>query len=196
LAEDGKMHKAIIYDALEQFILQLNGENLTLVEWGCKQGIASMLVLDYIREKQLDIEVAKVILIDDDTKALSRAEIHTKIFVNDTIEIMKLNSKKDNFLKEFHNISSENILNIFANDKENVNLELLSNIHFTNAYFMCVSNTNSVVIDKIKDKIGSINTIKAISYREGKIGRFTQFERIFQINNITYDIDDDEISLF
>ena len=91
LAENGKMYKALIYDALEQFILQLNGKNLTLVEWGCGQGTASMLVFDYIREKQLDIKASQVILIDNDTKVLSRAMAQVEALTQNTTKIQSIN---------------------------------------------------------------------------------------------------------
>lgn len=79
LAQKGRMYKALIYDSLEQFIeKQLDGKNITLIDWGCKQGIASMLVLDYIKEKQLNINVHTIVLIDNEEKALSRAMVHAE----------------------------------------------------------------------------------------------------------------------
>ncbi len=204
LAENGKMYKAIIYDALEQFITQIDGETLTIVDWGCSQGIASMLVLDYIREKQLDIDVAKVILIDDDDLKLNRAIIQTKIFTNDATEILKLNIQDDTINDTTEDIFTDNVLNLFANDKENVHPESLNDRYADQSYFMCVSSQDNETIDNIQNEIEMINDIRNISNRDGKIGKFQRYERIFQVKSKSeyqvpkyrvpiIDIDDDEI---
>ena len=204
LAENGKMYKAIIYDALEQFITQIDGETLTIVDWGCSQGIASMLVLDYIREKQLDIDVAKVILIDDDDLKLNRAIIQTKIFTNDATEILKLNIQDDTINDTIEDIFTDNVLNLFANDKENVHPESLNDRYADQSYFMCVSSQDNETIDNIQNEIEMMNDIRNISNRDGKIGKFQRYERIFQVKSKSeyqvpkyrvpiIDIDDDEI---
>ncbi|MEA2018921.1 MAG: leucine-rich repeat domain-containing protein, partial [Campylobacterota bacterium] len=92
LGEKGKMYKALIYSSLEVFIEKLVGETITLCDWGCDQGIASMLVVDYIKEKQLDITVSDVLLIDDDTKVLSRAMAQVEALAQDDIKILTIKS--------------------------------------------------------------------------------------------------------
>jgi len=191
LAENGKMHKALIYDALEQFISQLNGKNLTLVEWGCEQGIASMLVLDYIREKQLDIEVAKVILIEDDTKALSRAMAHNQVFVSKSAEIFGFDSKDKTLSTRLKNSKDSNILHIFANDTMPMKFKDVEFESIPNSYFMCISSVNSAFLAMVHSEISALSKIKTLSSRDGQIGNYERFERIFQMNNTTNDIDDE-----
>ncbi len=182
LAENGRMHKALIYNALEQFILQLNGKNLTLVEWGCEQGIASMLVLDYIREKQLDIEVAKVILIEDDTKALSRAMAHNQVFVSQSVEISGFDSKDKTLSTKLKNTKDSNFLHIFANDTMPMKFKDVGFENIPNSYFMCISSANSAFLEMVHSEISGLSNTKTLSSRDGQIGRFKRFERIFKTN--------------
>jgi len=181
LAENVRMHKALIYDALEQFISQLNEETLTLVEWGCNQGIASMLVLDYIREKQLDIEVNQVILIEDDTKALSRAMAHSQIFVSKSVKISGFDSKDKTLSTKLKNIKGSNILHIFANDTMPMKFKDVGFENLANSYFMCISAINSTFLQKLHSEISALSKTKTLSSRDGTIGRFKRFERIFAL---------------
>jgi DNA repair exonuclease SbcCD ATPase subunit len=87
LAENGKMHKALMYDALEQFLEKLDGDTIALIDWGCGQGIGSMLVLDYIREKQLDIKIEQVLLIDSNKEKLSRSMLQLEALAKNHAQI-------------------------------------------------------------------------------------------------------------
>ena len=86
LSENGKMYKAIIYDSLEQFISNLDEEVITLIDWGCNQGIGSMIILDYIKEKQLNTKINQIILVDDSKTAMNRAIAHINALKQDDIE--------------------------------------------------------------------------------------------------------------
>ena len=181
-AENGKMYKAIVYDAMEQFIFKLNKQNITLVDWGCNQGIGSMLVLDYIKEKQLDIIINQIILIDDNTIAISRAISHINALKQNDLELLTI--QNDTQLETLSNIKNDITLNILINDKMAINIlfdvdcDLLKN-----AYFMCLSNENISFVNDIHGEMQLFNNIEDISIRDNKIGRFKRFERIFKINN-------------
>ena len=196
-AENGKMYKAIVYDAMEQFIFKLNKQNITLVDWGCNQGIGSMLVLDYIKEKQLDIIINQIILIDDNTIAISRAISHINALKQNDLELLTI--QNDTQLETLSNIKNDITLNILINDKMAINIlfdvdcDLLKN-----AYFMCLSNENTSFVNDIHNDMQLFNNIQDISIRDNKIGRFDRYERIFEINNLDQniseiDMDYDEI---
>lgn len=180
LANNGKIYKAIIYDALEQFISKLDGQTITLIDWGCGQGIASMIVLDYIKEKQLNIKVSNSILIDDDIKALSRAMIHSNVLsYSDDIKILAydLNSDISEILEKLDN---QTILNLMINDRI---YEKIKNIDFENDYFLCLSNQSNVNIDKFYKDLNNSKDVENLSIRDCKIGKFGKFERIFKVDN-------------
>lgn len=172
LAENGRMHKALMYDTLEQFIEQLNGKEITLVDWGCSQGIASMLVLDYIREKQLSINVKQVTLIDDDVKAMSRAMVQIEALKQTNVTIEALEAKKDNVTERIKSIQTMSI-HLFANDKIPVDLSTIK----LGGYVVCLSHENTNTIDKVCSSTKG----KEISNRDNKIGRFRRFERIVKL---------------
>lgn len=174
LAENGRMHKAIIYDALEQFIGQLNGKEITLVDWGCGQGIASMLVLDYIREKQIDVRVKNVILIDDDVQTLGRAMAQVDALKEKSVVIEAIDANVGS-VEEHITTLKVPIIHLFANDMIPADL---SKIRLGSGYAVCLSHQDGRIINIISSTIGGIQ----ISKRDEKIGRFQRFERILKVN--------------
>ena len=180
LAKSGKMHKALIYSSLETFIENLNGETITLCDWGCSQGIASMLVLDYIKEKQLDIKVSDVILMDDDSKILSRAMAQVEALAQEKLEIEAFDGNGSNVLNNIK--TNTRILNLFASDKiPEVFLDVDYDI-FKDSYFLCVSNENKKFVDDVYENISEFIDVQDVSIRDGRIGRFMRYERIFKVS--------------
>lgn len=183
LAEKGKMYKALIYSSLEVFIEKLNGETITLCDWGCSQGIASMLVLDYIKEKQLDIKVSDVILIDDDTKALNRAIAQVEALAQDTMKFTAIKSDDNNISDTIKSNKNNIVLNIFANDKIPISFWTINHDVFDKSYFLCISNENQELVDEVYETINIFMDLQEVSKKDGNIGRFQKFERIFAIDN-------------
>ena len=183
LAQNGKMYKALIYDALEQFISKLDNQTITLVDWGSNQGIASMLVLDYIKEKQLDIKVSQVILVDDDTKILSRAMAQVEALSQDNIQIIAIKNDDNSISDTIKSNKNNIVLNLFANDKIPTSFWTVNYDIFDESYFLCVSNENNELVDEIYENINSFIDVQDLSILDGKIGRFDKYERIFKIDN-------------
>lgn len=186
LSENGKMQKALIYDSLEQFIERFNGKNITIIDWGCNQGIASMLVIDYIKEKQLNINVDIVVLIDDEEKALSRAMIHLKTLKKDNLDLIIINSKNDKSIKQLNKIKNQITLNLFVNDKMPIDFSSINHEIFFKAYVMCLSNNNQKFVLDIFRKISLNLTIENIIERSDRIGKYKRFEKIFQCHEIPF----------
>ena len=178
LAQNGKMYKALIYDALEQFISKLDNQTITLIDWGSNQGIASMLVLDYIKEKQFDIKVSQVILVDDDTKILSRAMAQVEALSQDNIQIIAIKNDDDNLLDK---IKTNTIaLNLFANDKIPMDVKVINDVIYKD-FIICLSNENIEFVDNIYNDFNNSTNIQDLSIRDGNIGRYQRYERIFKI---------------
>ena len=180
LAQNGKMYKALIYDALEQFISKLDNQTITLIDWGSNQGIASMLVLDYIKEKQLDIKVSQVILVDDDTKILSRAMAQVEALSQDNIQIIAIKNDDDNLLDK---IKTNTIaLNLFANDRIPIDFKVINDVIYKD-FIICLSNENIEFVDNIYNDFNNSTNIQDLSIRDGNIGRYQRYERIFKLIN-------------
>lgn len=195
LAENGKMHKALMYDALEQFLEKLDGETITLIDWGCGQGIGSMLVLDYIREKQLDIKIDKVFLIDDTLEATNRAMLHVEVLKRDGLEVVGINPYSYNDLHVLNHCEYNTTLNLFTSDKITISIDSfdIDTEIFQNAYFICLSNKTEEFIDEFYEIIEEVaevlglvgeyeSSFNIISERETKIGKFKKFEKIFRLD--------------
>jgi len=195
LGEKGKMYKALMYSTLDVFIENLKGETITLCDWGCGQGIASMLVLDYIKEKQLDIKVSNVILIDEETKALSRAITQVEALAQDSIKFVPIKSDDNKIYDTIKSNKNNIVINLFANDKIPTNFWTIDYEIFDESYFLCVSNENKEFVDEIYENINSSLEVQDLSILDGKIGRFEKYERIFEVrdNMPLIDIDEDEI---
>lgn len=179
-AECGKMYKALMYDALEQFIERLDGEIITLIDWGCGQGIASTLVLDYIREKQLDIKIEKVILIDNDTEYLSRAILHVEVLKQNDIDIITIDVNNTESIKKLNETRTHLSLNLFANDTMPLDYLYIDFSIFENAYFICFSNESDKKISEFFEGVSAFVDIDEIlTNRETKVGKFKKFEKIF-----------------
>ena len=180
LAQNGKMYKALIYDALEQFISKLDNQTITLIDWGSNQGIASMLVLDYIKEKQFDIKVSQVILVDDDTKILSRAMAQVEALSQDNIQIIAIKNDDDNLLDK---IKTNTIaLNLFANDRIPIDFKVINDVIYKD-FIICLSNENIEFVDNIYNDFNNSTNIQDLSIRDGNIGRYQRYERIFKLIN-------------
>lgn len=182
LGEKGRMYKALIYSSLETFIEKLDGKTITLCDWGCDQGIASMLVLDYIKEKQLDIIVSDVLLIDDDTKVLSRAIAQVKALAQDDINITAPKSDDKSILDTIKVNKDSTILNLFANDKIPIGFLAIEYDIFYKDFVLCVSNENKKFVDEVYENFKDFTNVQDMSIRDSKIGKFEKFERIFEID--------------
>jgi hypothetical protein len=173
LGENGRMYKAIIYDALEQFIEQLSGKEIAVIDWGCDQGIASMLVLDYIREKQINVSVKNVTLIDDDVQTLGRAMAQVEALKEKTVVIEAIDANSSSLQERIQTLKAP-ILHLFANDTIPTDL---ANIRLGSGYVVCLSSQSAKNVDNIYNAIKGTQ----ISKRDGKIGRFQRFERIVKV---------------
>ena len=182
LAQNGKMYKALIYDALEQFISKLDNQTITLIDWGSNQGIASMLVLDYIKEKQFDIKVSQVILVDDDTKILSRAMAQVEALSQDNIQIIAIKNDDDNLLDKIKTNRNTIALNLFANDKIPMDVKVINDVIYKD-FIICLSNENIEFVDNIYNDFNNSTNIQDLSIRDGNIGRYQRYERIFKLIN-------------
>ena len=197
LAENGKMHKALIYSALDEFLEDLEDESLTIIDWGCGQGLASALVLDYVREKQLDIKISQVILVDKDKKSLSRAMLHVETLGEGNFKIEALHAKNNKLQGGLDIDKSTITLNLFANDYMPVDFEDIDSDILEEAYFVCLSNADKNFVDEVYNGMTLISDCQDVSTKNVKIGRFKKFERIFKIHfnyqERTIGIDEDEI---
>lgn len=114
-----------------------------LVDWGCGQGLATMVLCDVIKEKRAAIKT--VTLIDPSDIALQQAQIYVAKFLPET-EIKVINSGFDTITPEqFIHCAETTRVHLFANiiDVETVDLDslgkLLGATRAQNDYYFCLN---------------------------------------------------------
>lgn len=187
LSENGKRDKAIMYTVFENLIEIFIDKCINVIDWGSNQGIASMLFLDFIREKQLNIVISNLILIEQDEKSLKRAFLHINELKQNDIYIKTMNCNIQNIgnneLPLNENITVHLYSTLLDNNYENRKISLLDSIDFSKNkenYFVCVSSNNDKRIDDFYNYSNEKLNIKMIKKYDMKIGRYELFGKIFK----------------
>lgn len=124
----GKMHNAKLLHAFNHMKDRvLKSDKITIIDWGCGQGLASLCYHDYLKDYNSQQQVSQIVLIEPSSLALSRAELLCSYFYPDA-EIIAINKSFDNLSNDDIKISSEILtLNLFSNilDVESYNLQHL-----------------------------------------------------------------------
>ena len=135
----GKLSKAfaLLQDSLPRLI--------NVIDWACGQGIGTLFMLEYIREKSLPCTIKEVILIEPSEVALQRAEF--------LIGLADCNIKIRTFNKKINDVTEDelkfesclSVFQIFSNilDIGGIDLKHLTNVLYTNSScfntLICVS---------------------------------------------------------
>jgi len=64
------------FDTMKGVLSQLKDECITVVDWGCGQGLATCCLLDYLNRNRIHIPVDGITLIEPSELAISYAELH------------------------------------------------------------------------------------------------------------------------
>lgn len=145
----GKMHKEKLDSAFEavQNPVECFGKELTIIDWGCGQGLASICFFDYVHNLGIAPNINKVILIEPSYIALNRAKEHLCKYI-DAEKIILVN-KYINDVRECDIMElSGKVLHFFSNilDIETVDVKYLSDLIKFNIsneqFFFCVGPQN------------------------------------------------------
>jgi len=189
----GKMHKVKLYSSFDTVIYQLNNETINVIDWGCGQALATTLLMDYIKEKKLNIKLSNITLIEPSQLALSRGLLHIDILKENPIEVKAINKDIDCLEQSDLIIDNSNItLHLFSNildveffklDKDF--LEKISNSQNGLKYFICVSpNINdkrNARLDMFYRYFSDNFYIELISDRDSNIGNYARYEKVFKV---------------
>jgi len=189
----GKMHKAKLYSSFDTVINQLNNETINIIDWGCGQALATSLLIDYIKEKNLQIDISNITLIEPSSLALSRGLLHIDVLKEKEINIKAVNRDIDSLEITDLIIDNPNItLHIFSNilDVEffrldRAFLEKISNSFRGRDYFICVSpNINdkrNARLDMFYRYFDDNYETELISNRDNYIGNYARYEKVFKV---------------
>ena len=189
----GKMHKAKLYSSFDEVIYQLNNQTINIIDWGCGQALATYLLIDYIKEKNLKIKLSNITLIEPSQLALSRGLLHIDVLKENPIKIRAINKDIDSLEHSDLIIDNSYItLHLFSNilDVEFFKLdrnflEKISNSQNGLNYFICVSpNINdkrNARLDMFYRYFSDNFDTELISDRNSSIGHYARYEKIFRV---------------
>ena len=145
----GLMHKAKLLKAFKSFVRrELKGKIIEIIDYGAGQAIASFVFLEYIRDKNIDISVKCITLIEPSKKALSRGVLHLNV-INKNIDVYRVRKKMNNIKKNDLSTYDDVIkVHLFSNilDVDGILLGRLArkirNSQNGKNYFVCVGPYN------------------------------------------------------
>ena len=160
----GKMHKEKIDLALDSIKDPLNvfTKGITIIDWGCGQGLASICFFDYLRVLGIVHKVNKVVLIEPSETALNRAQDHLIKYI-DRDKIIPVN-------KFINDISKNDISEI-----KGLAIHFFSNI-------LDITNVNiHYLADLIKDSITVEQLFICVGPQNLGASRISEFANLFDI---------------
>ncbi len=112
----GKMHKAKINSCLSFFPWNQIENTVEIIDWGCGQGLASVVLNEYLKSLETDIEISKLILIEPSIIGIKRAALHVHFgSITDNIKTI---------CKGFNSLEEGDLLT----DNSSIKIHLFSNV--------------------------------------------------------------------
>lgn len=164
----GLMHKAKLLTAFSHFPFEeIKNSKIDLYDWSCGQGMASIVLLEYLKDHNIHLPLNRIILIEPSEIALKRASLHVRHFDSDTMI--------RTILKDMDSLSNTDVGDI----AENIKLHFFSNILDVQAFSM------HHLIDLLKQSYNGLNYFVCISpyINDVKTARFDAFVNSFKQNH-------------
>ena len=171
----GLMHKAKLLAAFSHFPFnEIKDNNIDIYDWSCGQGLASIVLLEYLMDNNIVLKTNRVTLIEPSEIALKRASLHVKHFDSevtvrtilkdmDSLEIADVSSREGS--AQIHLFS--NILDVEAYSMQHL-IEIIKQGFKGNNYMFCVS-----------PYINDVKTARLDSF-VNSFSEMPQFKMIFQ----------------
>lgn len=129
----GMMHKEKIITALSSINNPLEefSNGITIIDWGCGQGLATVCFFDYLSSLGISPSIRKVILVEPSRIAIERAQLHTHLYLADNSKIQCINKYINDVTgQDIEHTPTTLTLHFFSNilDIDSVNLVTLANL--------------------------------------------------------------------
>lgn len=79
IAAYGESHKRKVFRAIEDLPFAELRESIEIVDWGCGQGLASLCLIEKMRERNLFQNIKRITLIEPSTAAINRAKLNVSL---------------------------------------------------------------------------------------------------------------------
>lgn len=191
----GKMHYEKLVTSFKYLPSEFYDNSINIIDWGCGQAMATMVYLEYLREKEINQNIKLIKLIEPSEIALKRGALHVKKFEKNA-KLITINKDLDSLIgKDLVTNNKHHNLHLFSNiiDIELFSLsQLLENIenNFKGInYFICVSpyitDIKTRRLDVFKKHFNKYETVNfaEINNKSGEWdnnGNWTRVVRIFK----------------
>ena len=131
------------FDTMEGVFRQLKDESITIVDWGCGQGLATCCLFDYLHRSSIHVAVDRITLIEPSEIAISYAELHLGAY--GMTRCRRVQKGLDDVTEEDIETQSPVTLHLFSNilDMDAFDIKHLAQTIGAAArgihYFICVS---------------------------------------------------------
>jgi hypothetical protein len=112
----GNMHYQKMISSLESLPQAFFDKEISIIDWACGQGMATISFLDYLNNQGIKQEIRDITLIEPSEIALKRASLHVKRY-DESFNVLTIN-------KDIDSLSTSD----FIPDQESVKLHLFSNV--------------------------------------------------------------------
>jgi len=189
----GKMHKAKLESCFHEFPFAEINQPIEVIDWGCGQGLASLVLCDFLKSNEIEIPVSKITLIEPSLLSIKRAALHLKKYPSlhtekticksfDGLELQDL--RIDANMIKIHLLS--NVLDIDDSYYSQSNLiELIKQSHKGLNYFICCSPfITDFKTNKIDNFVRSFRDREMIFSEDNRTGEWqngwTRVVRVFK----------------
>lgn len=193
IINQGKSDKAKLYSAYDVlFEDYLEDKTINIIDWRCGQALGTSILIDYLRDKDIDTTISNIVLTDPSDIALERGLLHIDVLKDEEYNVRAVNKDIDSVNHSDIKISNSDInLHIFLNilDMDNLDLDMLcskiEDVSKNDNYFVCVSpntteNRNNR-LDEFYDFFNTKYNTQVISKRDKNIGNYNRYEIIFKV---------------
>lgn len=190
----GRMHFAKLQAALK-CIDKFDSTNIEIIDWGCGQALATISLLEDVKNRSQYLAVNSVTLIEPSELALKRAALHTQKFDN-AVRVRTVNKDLDSVTTEDFVTQQQTLkIHLFSNilDIDFFSMsKLIENIKYTfkgNNIFVCVSpyinEYKTQRLDDFVDAFEQYPSFQLIEEKNQKAGewknRWTRVVRVFSV---------------
>lgn len=191
LSAYGKMHRDKIRIALSNMNLaEMCTSNINIVDWGCGQGLAAFVFLDYLAEHGIECEVDSITLIEPSSLAIRNAELFlTQRQKNESTRIRTINKLfSDLSERDFNGIGSGATFHLYSNilDVPGINMKDLSSwlnvFPATDNYIISASPKYWSGDDRIRTFFSYLNNARMLWSREESNKTYNEWGANFTFN--------------
>ena len=189
----GTKHKVKLASAFELIIDTLVDKKFHIIDWGCGQALATMVLLDFAKKRDVVLDIDTIILIEPSQLALCRGLLHVDIVKQKEYTIKAIESdldcldidtiKFDDNLPVVHLFS--NILDVESFKLNNNFFQKVAQTITSSGLFVCVSpNINdkrNARLDLFYNYFDENFDTSLISGRDTDIDGHTRYEKVFEV---------------